>query len=146
MALVLLAIGLIYMGCFEWVREAGRRHYVIYGYGFMYSNAILKGTEEDISAAGDLRNARWIEHREITPENRLAAGMEIFRGQCSSCHSIGGPLNDIRPLTAKFGIFGMDAMISGIGKVYEYMPRFAGTPKERTALAHFLVRAVHGKT
>ncbi|PTN35348.1 cytochrome ubiquinol oxidase subunit I [Desulfonatronum sp. SC1] len=141
MALVLLAIGLFYMGSFEMIREAGRRPYVIYGH--MYSNAIVKGTEDAITRAGYLQSAKWIQHREITEANKLAAGRELFRGQCSSCHSIGGPLNDIRPLTAKFGGFGMDAMISGIGRVYEYMPRFAGTPQERDALANFLVRAVH---
>ncbi|HDQ41886.1 MAG TPA: cytochrome C [Desulfonatronum sp.] len=143
MALVLLVIGLAYMGSFEWIREAGRRPYLIHGY--MYSNAMLKGTEQEITATGYLQTAKWIEHREITPDNRLAAGRELFRNQCSSCHSIGGPLNDIRPLTAKFGVFGMDAMISGIGKVYEYMPRFAGTSRERDALAGYLVNVVHGR-
>lgn len=144
MALVLLAIGLLYMGSFEWIREAGRRPYVIYGH--MYSNATLKGSEDAIAQAGYLQSARWIKNRVITPENTLAAGHELFRGQCSSCHSIGGPLNDIRPLTAKFGVFGMDAMISGIGRVYEYMPRFTGTPQERNALARYLVEAVHVRT
>ncbi len=144
MALILLIIGLLYMGSFEWMREAGRRPYLVHGY--MYSNAILKGTENEIGQIGYLQAAKWIQHREITPDNERAAGRELFRGQCSSCHSIGGPLNDIRPLTAKFGLFGMDAAISGIGKVYEYMPRFAGTAQERRALAGFLVREVHGKS
>ncbi len=143
MALVLLVIGLAYMGSFEWIREAGRRPYLIHGY--MYSNAMLKDAEQDIAATGYLNTAKWIQHREITSGNRLAAGQELFRGQCSSCHSIGGPLNDIRPLTAKFGVFGMDAAISGIGRVYEYMPRFAGTPEERGALASYLVNVVHGR-
>jgi mono/diheme cytochrome c family protein len=143
MALVLLIIGLAYMGSFEWIREAGRRPYLIHGY--MYSNAMLKDAEQDIAAIGYLNTAKWIQHREITSDNRLAAGQELFRSQCSSCHSIGGPLNDIRPLTAKFGVFGMDAAISGIGRVYEYMPRFAGTPEERNALAGYLVNVVHGR-
>ncbi|NCC24500.1 MAG: cytochrome C [Deltaproteobacteria bacterium] len=144
MALVLLFIGLMYMGSFEWMREAGRRPYLIHS--FMYSNAIIKGTEGDIAKDGYLKSAKWIQHREITPANELQAGRELFRGQCSACHSIGGPLNDIQPLTAKFSVFGLEAMISGIGKVYEYMPRFAGTAEERRALTGFLVHEVNGKS
>ncbi|GAB6057332.1 cytochrome ubiquinol oxidase subunit I [Desulfonatronum parangueonense] len=141
MALVLLIIGLFYMGSFEMIREAGRRPYVIHG--FMYSNAMLKGTEEAITEAGYLQFARWFQHREITAENQDAVGRELFRNQCSSCHSVGGPLNDIRPLTAKFNVFGMDAALSGIGRVYEYMPRFAGTAQERGVLANYLVNVLH---
>ena len=47
-AVTLLVIGLMYMGCFEWTREAGRRPYLIHSY--MYSNGALAGSEKtDIS-------------------------------------------------------------------------------------------------
>lgn len=144
MALVLLVIGLAYMGSFEWIREAGRRPYLIHG--FMYSNAITVGTEEAIAAEGFLHSSGWNQHAVITAENKLAAGREMFRGQCSACHSIGGPMNDIRPLTAQFDEFGMESMITGMGKIYEYMPRFVGTNEERSALAAYLVREVGGRT
>jgi mono/diheme cytochrome c family protein len=142
MALVLLVIGLMYMGSFEWVREAGRRPYLIYGH--MYSNAIIAGTEEAIAAAGYLSTSGWHRNQEITPENTLDAGREIFRGQCSACHSIGGPLNDIRPLTAMFNQFAMEAMITGMGRVHTYMPRFAGSTDERGALAAYIVEELNG--
>jgi mono/diheme cytochrome c family protein len=141
-AVTLLVIGLLYMGCFEWVREAGRRPYLIYGH--MYSNAILAGTEDAIAAEGFLSSSGWHRNLEITPENALDAGREIFRGQCSACHSIGGPLNDIRPLTAMFDQFGMESMITGMGKIHTYMPRFAGTAQERSALASYIVQGLHG--
>jgi mono/diheme cytochrome c family protein len=141
-AVALLVIGLMYMGCFEWMREAGRRPYLIYGH--MYSNSILAGTEEAIAAQGYLSSSGWNSVQEITPENRLKAGREVFRGLCSSCHSIGGPLNDIRPLTAAFDQFGMEAMITGLGKVHTYMPRFAGSAEERGALAAYIVEEIHG--
>lgn len=143
MAVTLLVIGLMYMGCFEWMREAGRRPYLVYGH--MYSNAILAGTEEAISAQGFLATSGWNRNQEVTAENALDAGREIFRGQCAACHSIGGPLNDIKPLTATFDRFAMESMIRGMGKVHAYMPRFAGTPLERGALASYIVEGLHGR-
>jgi len=142
-ALVLVVIGLLYMGCFEYTREAGRRPFLIHGY--MYSNAVLAGTEEATAAQGYLQTSGWNHVQEITPENTLEAGREIFRGLCSSCHSIGGPLNDIRPLSARFGIAGMEAQITGMGKLYAYMPPFVGSDQERAALAAYLVREVNGQ-
>ena len=140
-AVALLIIGLMYMGTFEWMREAGRRPYLIYGH--MYSNSIIAGTEEAIAAQGYLASSGWNNNQEITPENRLEAGREIFRGLCSSCHSIGGPLNDIRPLTDMFDQFGMEAMITGMGRVHTYMPRFAGSDQERAALATYIVEELN---
>ncbi|WP_028576530.1 cytochrome ubiquinol oxidase subunit I [Desulfomicrobium escambiense] len=144
MAVALLVVGLMYMGCFEWMREAGRRPYLIHGH--MYSNAILAGTEDAIAAQGFLATSGWNRYQEVTPENAVEAGREIFRGQCSSCHSIGGPLNDIKPLTAAFDQFGMESMIRGMGTVHAYMPRFAGTAREREALASFIVQKLNSRT
>lgn len=57
MTYCLLFIGLMYMGAFEWIREAGRRPYLIYGY--MYSNSILAKDAEVIRQTGLLKSARW---------------------------------------------------------------------------------------
>ncbi|NCC25643.1 MAG: cytochrome C [Deltaproteobacteria bacterium] len=141
-AFVLLILGLAHMGCFEWIREAGRRPFVISD--FMYSNSILVSQEAGINAAGILKTARWVEHREITPGNELAAGREIFLLKCSACHSIGGPNNDIRPLTAKYTVLGMDSQLNGMGKLNTYMPRFMGTKEERWALARYIVEELNG--
>ncbi|WP_028573531.1 cytochrome ubiquinol oxidase subunit I [Desulfonatronovibrio hydrogenovorans] len=142
-AFVLLFIGLLYMGSFEWMREAGRRPFVIYEH--MYSNSIPVEMEEQINEQGLLTLARWVENREITEANMNAAGREIFNLQCISCHSLDGPLNDIRPITAKYGLYGMDAALNGIGKIYDYMPRFMGTRQERLALARFIVEDIHAR-
>ncbi|MFP4587748.1 MAG: c-type cytochrome, partial [Desulfohalobiaceae bacterium] len=71
---------------------------------------------------------------------------EIFQLQCASCHSLGGPMNNIQEVTAKFDTFGLQAMLTGLGKVYEYMPRFMGTEEEKKALASYLHQEVLGKT
>ncbi|MFH1215077.1 MAG: cytochrome ubiquinol oxidase subunit I [Pseudomonadota bacterium] len=143
LAFLMLFIGLMYMGSFEFIREGGRRPYIIRDY--MYSTSLRKAEAAQITQDGLLKNSRWTRHKEITDENRLDAGEEIFTLLCLPCHSIGGPLNDILPLTEKFPVFGMDAMINGIGKFSTHMPQFAGNPQERLAVAHFIIERLHGK-
>ncbi len=135
---VILLIALSYFGSFEFVREGGRRPYVIHSH--MYANQIYVKDLPEIQQAGFLATAKWVEHNNITDDNLLAVGQELFKFQCSACHSIGGPLNDIRPLAAKYdSTFGMDAKLNGLGKMNNYMPPFAGTREERWALANYIV-------
>jgi cytochrome bd-type quinol oxidase subunit 1 len=141
--LVLLILGLLYMGSFEFLREGGRRPYLIHGY--MYSNSIPVSQAQEINRQGVLKTAKWTKHKKVTPENRINAGEEIFQLQCSSCHSIGGPMNDILPLTEDFKtVYGMDSMLNGMGKINNYMPPFLGTHMEREALAAYIVRELNG--
>jgi len=143
LAVVLLAAGFLHLGSFEFIREAGRRPWVIHDH--MYSNAVTADQAARLEGKSFLQAARWVRHREVTDENALAAGEELFRLQCSACHSIGGPLNDILPLTAHFPLAGMEAQLSGQGKVIPYMPPFFGNADERHALARFVTEGLHGK-
>lgn len=143
LVVVLVVIGLMYMGAFEWIREAGRRPFLIYGH--TYSTSVLAKDLEAIQEQGLLKSARWVKHREITDANAMEAGQEIFRMLCISCHSVRGPMNDILPLTRKFSVFGMDAMLDGMGKINTYMPQFMGNAKERKALAQYIVNGLHEK-
>jgi len=141
LSFILLFIGLAYMGSFEWIREAGRRPYLIYGYS--YSNGALAEDVEAISKAGLLKSARWVKNREINDDNQIDAGHEIFNLLCISCHSVRGRINDIIPLTQKYNsVFGMDSFLDGMGKINEYMPVFMGNEKERKALAAYIVKEV----
>jgi hypothetical protein len=144
MAFVILLIGLVYMGSFEWIREAGRRPYLIYGH--MYSNSIKIEDEAKINKQGVLHTAKWVKHKEISDNNMLEAGQEIFNLQCIACHSVGGPLNDILPVTKKFTVSGMDSQLNGQGKINDYMPMFMGTRLERLALSRYIVETLHTKT
>ncbi len=141
-AVILVLLGFVYMGSFEWIRESARRPWIIYEH--MYSNSFLKTDESRIMKQGVLKTAKWVQNREINDKNQLAAGKELFYLQCSSCHSIGGPNNDILPLTRKFTVFGMDSMLNGLGKLNQYMPRYMGTRQERLALASYIVNGLHG--
>ncbi len=142
-AVIMLIIGLAYMGCFEFIREGGRRPFILRN--FMYSNSILQKDLDRVRQNGVLKEAKWVQHTVITPENSLAAGKELYTILCLPCHSIDGPLNDIRQLSSIFSEQGLDALLSGVEKSHPYMPPFAGTPEERKALAHFITSSLNGK-
>lgn len=140
-AFALLFIGLLYMGSFEWIREAVRRPYLIYN--VLYSNSIFKSDLKRINEQGILKTAKWVHIKEINDNNALDAGKDIFKLACLSCHSVKGPMNDIMPLTKKFSVFGMEATLDGMGKLNPYMPVFAGTRAEKSALSRYIVEGLH---
>ena len=132
----LLLLGLMYMGCFEFMREGGRRPYIIHDY--MYSNSILKTDLPEYQEKGVLHMAKWVKNREITPENRLAAGSELATLLCLPCHSTGGPLNDMLPIARRFTPEGLQAFLGSVGTANPYMPPFAGTKEEAVVLSEYL--------
>ena len=135
---IVVAISLVYFGAFEFIREGARRPFIIYNH--MYSNQVYVADVPQIEQAGFLASAKWTEHGDITDANLLDAGQDLFKLQCSSCHSVGGILNDIKPLVGKYdSVFGMDAKLNGLGKLNTYMPHFIGTREERWALANYIV-------
>ncbi len=144
LAWVLLLLAFAHLSAFEWTREAGRRPYLIWD--TMYSNSVMKADVEELTEKGFLSKAKWVRAREVTDENRLLVGEDLFRLQCSTCHSIGGAMLDILPLTAKYGQFGLEAQLTGQGAMSPYMPPFVGNEVERSALAAYIVEKLHGKT
>lgn len=142
LAVLLLLIGLMYMGSFEFIREAGRRPYIIRDY--MYSTSIRIDDMERVRQNGLLTEAKWTRNRSVNKDNMLDAGREIFNILCLPCHSIGGPLNNIRPLTRTYTPSGLGAKINGIHAFSPYMPPFAGTADERRALAHYISFGLNG--
>jgi len=141
LAFILLLIGLLYMGAFEYIREAGRRPYLIPG--VLFSNSVRIEDVKKLNQTGFLKHARWSQYKEITDENTLDVGRALFRFQCAACHSVGGPMKDILPRTSKFNVFGLDAQLNGLGKINNYMPAFFGTRQERLALARYIVEGLH---
>jgi mono/diheme cytochrome c family protein len=144
LAYSLLIMGLIYMGSFEWIREASRKPYIINNY--LYANQIYEKNTKQLQQQGILKHAKWTKHKKITPNNITAAGKDLFFIACSSCHSVGGPMNDILKLTNKYTIQGMEAILTGQGKITSYMPQFYGTNQERSALAKYIVNKLHQKS
>lgn len=143
LALVVLLTGWGIIGSFEFVREAARKPYLIYGH--TYSSGIRVGVEEATSAQGYLATAKWARIREVTDENKLEAGAELYQHQCASCHSIGGPMNNIKPWAANLTTTGMVALIGAINKVNPAMPPFIGNQAEKEALAAYLSQTLGGR-
>jgi hypothetical protein len=142
-SILLLVVGLLQVGGFEFLREGSRRPFAIYGW--MYANAVPVAAREKLDREGFLPHARWVSGKTVDADHPLAAGHEIFRLQCTACHSVGGILNDILTRTQKFSRFGMDAQLNGQGKLLNYMPPFFGTVPERRALADYIVQGLHHK-
>ncbi len=139
LALGVLLCGLATVGAFEFTRESARKPYVIYNH--IYASSIRVADVDRLNTEGVLASAKWVPDnlRQITADNALEAGAMLFQVQCSPCHSINGPMNDILPKIAKFPIQGMSVFLNGMGKINSYMPPFIGTNAERMALGRYLV-------
>ncbi|HEX9077935.1 MAG TPA: c-type cytochrome [Desulfuromonadaceae bacterium] len=142
-AVLVFISAFVFMGAFEWTREASRRPYVING--VMYSNAILKADMAGLKQNGFLRTARWTQQKELHEESLLEAGKELFINQCYACHTIGGT-NDILVRTKTMSY---PAMLAYLGTIHDkryFMPPFAGNEAEARALATYIVKGLQGKT
>ncbi len=146
LALIVLLAGQGLFGSFEFLREAARKPYLIWDY--TYSNSIQKALMPVINQQGALASAKWTPpplRDGITDANRMAAGEFLFQLQCASCHSIGGPMNDIKKRTTMYDTDGMAAFLTGMGKLSGYMPPFAGKDDEKRALAVYIAEGLNGK-
>ena len=141
LSVAVLILGLLQIGSFEFLREGARRPFAIYGQ--MYANAIAVSDRQKIDQEGFLAHARWVSAKQVDQDNPSSTGREIFRQQCSACHSVGGVMNDILSRTRKFPLFGMDAQLNGQGKLLNYMPPFMGTLHERGAMARYIVEGLN---
>lgn len=141
-AFIMIVVGLSWMAGFEYLREIARKPFVLNG--LMYSNSVKPGQLSQISEEGFLQTAKWTEIKSVNEENMLAAGKELFKHQCSSCHTLGG-YNDIISRTNNLTERGLEAHLTGQGKVLNYMPPFSGTSEEKQALAAYIYREIHEK-
>ena len=140
-ALVLLLAALGTMGSFEFVREAVRKPFVIANY--MYDNSLYATPSADdhgysveaIDKTGVLATARWVQ-----PADGVAAGREIFRVECLSCHTADAYRGVRRLLAARQWDNGqLGAMLGSLDMMHNgVMPPFAGTEAERNALSAYL--------
>ena len=133
---VLIAVGLGWMGSFEFLRELARKPYVIRGY--LYSSGVLASDLPRIEREGWLKSAVWA--RKLSkPE----AGADMLASQCLPCHTVGGR-RDLAKLTAGLDVQGMEEQLEAQG-ASPYMPPFAGNADDREILANYIVRAVQKK-
>ncbi len=142
-SLIIFLAGFLIIGSFEWTREAARRPYIINK--VMYSNMIFENEVESLKSEGFLKKAKWVSIRNITDENKIQAGKEIFIHQCYACHTIGGFNNDIKEKAKSMSYTALTKYIEKIHKIRYFMPPFAGTKEEAKALAAFIAGELLGK-
>jgi cytochrome bd-type quinol oxidase subunit 1 len=133
---LLIAVGLGWMGSFEFLRELARKPWVIRGY--MYSSSVLAKDLRRIDETGWLAEARWA-RKFSKPE----AGEDMLASQCLPCHTVGGR-RDLEKLAAPFDVHSMIEQLESQGDS-GYMPPFAGNAEDKEILANYIVRAVAKK-
>ena len=145
-SLLVALVALGAMGSFEFVRESIRKPYVIANY--LYANSLYAAkipgdggfSVDEVNATGILKVAKWIGNRDLTPGNQAAAGREIFRVECESCHTTDAyrgikhylALRQWDRNKTQIMLGSLDLMHNGA------MPPFAGSDAERAALAAYL--------
>jgi mono/diheme cytochrome c family protein len=82
--------------------------------------------------AGFLRRARY-----ATARTGPAAGGELFRFECSSCHTVNG-VRGLKRIVKGWDVETMDHQLGRLEKLQGVMPPFAGSESERRALARWL--------
>lgn len=126
-------IGLL--GQFERVREFARKPFMIPGY--LYANGLRAEDRTAFDRDGILPHARFASVHQVTPDNRLEAGHEVFKLECAACHTLGGA-NDLQARLAGQPASAIEPFIGSLHEIHPFMPPFMGTAAERQALAEFL--------
>lgn len=141
-AILIFCAAFVYFGSFEWIREAARRPYVVNE--VLYTNNIYKKDVKRLNQQGFLSEAKWKVHREITSENQLEVGRDLYILQCYSCHTLDGINNPLAPKTKAMTYPGMIHYLQNTIKQRPFMPPFVGTEEESMALAAYLTHSLHG--
>jgi cytochrome bd-type quinol oxidase subunit 1 len=134
-AFLLAVLALSTTAVTEWVREAVRKPYIIYGY--MYSNGMRLADVERTRELGLLKSARWVRHHEVDPQALGRSGEEVYRVQCASCHTVDG-YNSIRFAVKGWSWAMIDYQLAHLNSLKGFMPAFVGTEAERQALGAWL--------
>ena len=133
-----------FLGIFERVREFIRKPYIIGGY--MYSNLLREEDYPLYKQDGILKHMTYTSVTEITEENKLEAGKDIFMNTCSRCHtaqpqgvnSIVYVFERMYGAEKPFDTAVIAAYIPNMHNTRTYMPPFPGNKKETEVLAAYI--------
>ena len=131
LACLLLLAGLTQMGLFEMAREHARKPWLVSG--ILYANSLSKADLPKAQGDGFHSVLAW------TRNEGPATGKELFKYQCLSCHSLGGPINDLVPLIDRYTPEGLSQVLAGQGRLHPYMPPFFGDAQDRKRLSKWLI-------
>ncbi|WP_262964531.1 c-type cytochrome [Methylobacter psychrophilus] len=129
------------LGQFERVREFIRKPFIIGQY--MYANGIRVEDYPLLQRDGILQHATYASIREITADNQVSAGREVFEQACTRCHTVNG-VNSIRgQLKNMYGekpwqSEAIAAYVENMHGARYFMPPFPGNKAELDALSVYL--------
>jgi mono/diheme cytochrome c family protein len=127
---------------FERTREFIRKPFVIGKY--MYSNTYRPDEYALLNKEGILKHATYVANSEITEENKVKAGKDVFMLACSRCHTSNGINSVLDKFETMFGKSKpletemMVSYIKGMHNARYYMPPFPGNQKEMEALVSYI--------
>jgi mono/diheme cytochrome c family protein/cytochrome bd-type quinol oxidase subunit 1 len=125
-AILLMAMGLAWVGAFEWFRESVRKPYIITGY--MYGNGVELGQADRYAKEGFLAQIGYRSGND---------GADLFRHACRSCHTING-YKALKPAFDGTDRAFIAAIVQGAHLLKGNMPQFLGTPAEADLIAGYL--------
>jgi cytochrome bd-type quinol oxidase subunit 1/mono/diheme cytochrome c family protein len=140
-AISILLLALMATAAGEYSREMLRKPYVIGRW--MYSNGVRVKYVDRINHEGYLKDSLWVWKDAAGESSSYSRGEAIFRGECSSCHTLDG-YRPVRQLLA-----GRDQanIASFLKMLHEYkpdspyrrfMPPLSGTSEDVNDLAEYL--------
>jgi mono/diheme cytochrome c family protein len=110
----------------------------------MYANGILVDEYPLYQQSGLLKNSPYSSISEITEENKLKAGEEVFNLACTRCHTTHGINSVVVKFEKMYGtenplnIEAMKVYMESMHNVRYYMPPFPGNKSELNALAWYI--------
>jgi len=138
---ILLAFSLLTV--FERAREFIRKPFVIANY--MYSNMFRVSEYPLLKKEGILKYATYVKYNQVTEENKVEAGKDIFMLTCSRCHTSHGINSVVAKFRAMYGdatlnADAMKAYIEGMHNARYFMPPFPGNEAEIGALVEYILK------
>jgi mono/diheme cytochrome c family protein len=139
-SIVILLSIFVFFGAFEFIREAGRKPFIINDY--MYTTGLTVSQQDELKDRPFLQHAKWIRTKEVTAETELKAGEDLFRIQCYACHTF-GLKNNVNSKMALWDGAKTARIMGSLRGITPYMPGFVGTDAEKNALAKWLYSITH---
>ncbi len=155
-AILLFLIGLAVTGAGEFVREAVRKPFVIYGE--VYSHNVYRGELPSLQREGFLNGGVWtrryiartvpalmtstgqIDTTRIPAlplDQQLEVGHTLFNYHCAACHAPSG-YSGMKELLPGWTGEMIGALIVNLDRFHYLMPPWSGTPEEASALRRYL--------
>lgn len=139
-SIVTLLVLFVFFGAFEFIREAGRKPFIISDY--MYVTGMKVSQQAELKGRSFLEQARWVQIKQVDPDNELKAGGEIFRLQCFACHTTGFK-NNIFGTIKNWDQRKITRSIGSLKGITPFMPAFLGSEAEKIALGKWLYSISH---